>query len=271
MTALFISSTGCSKFLANIAAKDASSVLTEALEAFYADPVNGLGDYDDSFEVPILLDESLSFALEGVAASTFELGEAEINKSRTTAEIPVTFRKVLDVADIPMGTPEEVADALGSCHKNNVEITFTLKKEKSDWVIEDMSELIPLFFDPYTSIVYTDENGMPTSYYQPFFDECVVDFAWFEPLMANPLDNPVINGTPEALTACVYFDRLMYLPFTANLLKNDEVIQTVDVVSDGSTIAMIEFWGQNYGRGTYTIELIYDDGVVTTSAPLTVN
>lgn len=271
MAAMLLSVSGCSKFLANISAKEASSVLTEALDAFYSDPVEGPKSYDESYEVPSMLEQSLTFALDGVSSSNYELGEAEINKNRTVATIPVTFSKVLEVTDIPIGTVDEVSDALGDCDKNDVEISFVLKERNGNWVIEDMSELVSVFFDPYTTLIYTDENGMPTSYYQPFFDECIVDSAWFEPLMANPLDNPVINGTPEALTACVYFDRLIYLPFTANLIRGDEVIQTVDVDVDGLSIAYIEFWGLNYGRGSYTVELVYDGSVVYTSAPVTVN
>ena len=65
-----------------------------------------------------------------------------------------------------------------------------------------MSELVTVFFEPYEDIVYVDENGMPTSYYEPFFDECYVDGTWYEPLMSTPLDSRTLDSAPEALTAC---------------------------------------------------------------------
>ena len=269
--AVLFTSTGCSAILGKIASKGASEYLTEALDAFYSDPVNGLSDYDDSFEIPELLDESLQFALDGVAGTSYELGEVNLNKNRTTAKIPVVFSKVIEVEDIPMGTVDEIADALDDCDKNEVEITFVLKNDDGDWTIEDMSELVEVFFDPYASLVFIDENGMPTSFNQDFFDECVVDSAWYDPYMATPLNTASLHGSPEALLAVVYFDRPMYLTFTANLIKNGDVVQSIEVNVDGQTIAYCEFWGENYASGSYTMELVYADGTVAETGSLTVN
>lgn len=272
LASMAVSSSGCSKILEKFAAKEAEAVLTEALDAFYSDPVNGLSEYDDSFEIPDMLEESLAFAIEGVSSSTYELGEPSFNSNRTTAEIPVTFNDVLEVEDIAMGTEDEVSDALGDCDRNDVEITFVLKNKKGDWIIEDMSELIDVFFTPYESIVFVDENGMPTSYYQPFFDECLVDSVWYEPIMSNPLDGSSLHA-PSALLAVFYFDRPMYMTFTVNLLKSGDVVDTIEVVVDGGTTAYCEFWqnGTVYTNGSYTIELTYGDSVVATTDSLTVN
>lgn len=270
ITSVCISSAGCSKFLEKIAADEASEVLTEALDAFYSDPVNGVADYDDSFDIPELLDDSMTFALEGIEGSTYELGEPEVSKDRSTIEFTVTFNDVIEVADIPMGTTDEVSDALGDCDREDVEIEFTLTENKGDWEIEDMSELIDVFFVPYESLVYIDENGMPTSFNQDFFDECVVGTAWYDPLMANPLDNNNLQS-PPALIGVIYFDRPMYMTFTANLLKNDEIVQTMEITLDGSTIAYCEFWGSRYSSGTYTMELVYGDGVAAVTDTLSVS
>ncbi len=272
LASMAVSSSGCSKILEKFAAKEAEAVLTEALDAFYSDPVNGLSEYDDSFDIPDMIEESLAFAIEGVSASTYELGEPSFNSNRTTAKIPVTFNDVLEVEDIAMGTEDEVSDALGNCDRNDVEITFVLKNKKGDWIIEDMSELIDVFFTPYESIVFVDENGMPTSYYQPFFDECLVDSVWYEPIMSNPLDGSSLHA-PSALLAVFYFDRPMYMTFTVNLLKSGDVVDTIEVVVDGGTTAYCEFWqnGTVYTNGSYTIELTYGDSVVATTDSLTVN
>ena len=272
LASMAVSSSGCSKILEKFAAKEAEAVLTEALDAFYSDPVNGLSEYDDSFDIPDMIEESLAFAIEGVSASTYELGEPSFNSNRTTAKIPVTFNGVLEVEDIAMGTEDEVSDALGNCDRNDVEITFVLKNKKGDWIIEDMSELIDVFFTPYESIVFVDENGMPTSYYQPFFDECLVDSVWYEPIMSNPLDGSSLHA-PSALLAVFYFDRPMYMTFTVNLLKSGDVVDTIEVVVDGGTTAYCEFWqnGTVYTNGSYTIELTYGDSVVATTDSLTVN
>ena len=272
LASMAVSSSGCSKILEKFAAKEAEAVLTEALDAFYSDPVNGLSEYDDSFDIPDMIEESLAFAIEGVSASTYELGEPSFNSNRTTAKIPVTFNDVLEVEDIAMGTEDEVSDALGNCDRNDVEITFVLKNKKGDWIIEDMSELIDVFFTPYESIVFVDENGMPTSYYQPFFDECLVDSVWYEPIMSNPLDGSSLHA-PSALLAVFYFDRPMYMTFTVNLLKSGDVVDTIEVVVDGGTTAYCQFWqnGTVYTNGSYTIELTYGDSVVATTESLTVN
>ncbi|MBR5387466.1 MAG: hypothetical protein IK142_07795 [Clostridiales bacterium] len=272
LASMALSSSGCSKILEKFAAKEAEAVLTEALDAFYSDPVNGLSEYDDSFEIPDMLEESLAFAIEGVSSSTYELGEPSFNSNRTTAKIPVTFNDVLEVEDISMGTEEEISEALGDCDRNDVEITIVLKNKKGDWIIEDMSELIDVFFTPYESIVFIDENGMPTSYYQPFFDECLVDSVWYEPIMSNPLDGSSLHA-PSALLAVFYFDRPMYMTFTVNLLKSGDVVDTIEVVVDGGTTAYCEFWqnGTVYTNGSYTIELTFGDSVVSTTDALTVN
>lgn len=269
--ALLFTSTGCGAFLAKIASKGAIDYLTEALDAFYADPVSGLSDYDDSFEIPELLDESLQFALDGISATSYEIGEASLNKGRTTAKIPVTFSKVIEVEDISMGTVDEIADALGDCDTQDVEITFTLKNEDGDWTIEDMSELVEVFFDPYTSLVFIDENGMPTSFNQDFFDECTIDSAWYDPYMATPLNTTSMHGAPEAMLAVVYFDRPMYITFTANLIRGGETVQSIEVVTNGDTIAYCEFWGETYIAGSYTMELVYADGTVAETTSLTIN
>lgn len=268
---VLVSSTGCSSFLAKIASKAATDVLTGALDAFYADPVNGLSDYDSSFEILDLLEESLGFALDGVAATSYEIGEVNLNNNRTTAKIPVVFSKVLEVTDIPMGTVDEIADALGDCDKSDVEITFVLKNKDGDWTIEDMSELVTVFFEPYQSLVFIDENGMPTSFNQDFFDECTVMSAWYDPYMAQPLSVASLHGSPEALLAVVYFDRPMYLTFTANLLRDGETVQSIEVDTAGKTVAYCEFWGISYPAGTYTMELTYADGTVAVTAPLNIN
>lgn len=88
--------------------------------------------------------------------------------------------------------------------------------------------------------------------------------------MANPLDNNSLQS-PPAVIGVVYFDRPMYLTFTANLLKNGEVVQTMDITVDGGTIAYCEFWGSRYASGSYTMELIFDDGVVAVTDTLSVN
>lgn len=270
LASMALSSTGCSKILEKFAAREAEGVLTEALDAFYSDPVNGVSKYDDTFEIPALIEESLAFAIAGVNASTYEIGEPTFNSNRTTAKIPVTFNDVLEVEDIPMGTEDEVSEELGACDKNDIEITFVLKNKKGDWTIEDMSELIDVFFTPYESLVFVDENGMPTNFYQPFFDECLVDSVWYDPLMSNPLEGNSLRS-PEALVAVFYFDRPMYMTFTANLMKSGEVVQTIDVVVDGGTTAYCEFWGNQYSSGSYSIELVYSDGVAASTDALTVN
>lgn len=268
--AMVLPFTGCSKFLANIASKEASKVLTDALDDFYSDPVNGPVSYDESYEVPQMLQESLDFALQGISSSTYELGEAQVNKNRTTIKIPVTFSKVIQVEDIAMGTYDEVSEALGDCDKEDVEIVFVLKSHDGDWAIEDMSELVTVFFEPYEDIVYVDENGMPTSYYEPFFEECYVDGTWYEPLMSTPLDSRTLDTAPEALTACFYFDRPMYMTFTAELVKSGEVVQTIEVVLNGNTTAYCEFWGQTYTSGSYVVDITYDGEVVAETSALTV-
>lgn len=268
---IVLSSTGCSKILERFAADEVNEFLTGALDAFYSDPVGGLSDYDESFEIPELLEESMALALDGIAATSYEIGEIEFNKNRTTAEVPVTFSDVIQVEDIPMGTVDEVSDAISDCNKDDVTITFTLKSKDGDWSINDMSELTEVFFTPYESLIFVDENGMPTSFYEPFFEEHVVAVAWYEPLMSTPLDINTVSGTPQALTACVYFDSPVYLTFTADLIKSGEVIQTIDVVVEGGTTAYCEFYGQVYGRGSYTMELHFDEGLVASSETLTVN
>ena len=267
---LVMASTGCA-ILENIAAKGATEVLTEALDAFYSDPVSGLSEYDDTFDVPELLEESMGLALDGVSATTYEIGEVTLNKNRTTAKIPVTFSDVIQVEDISMGTLDEVTDALGDCDKEDIEITFVLKNKEGDWTIEDMSALIDVFFTPYESLVFIDENGMPTSFNQPFFDECVVETVWYDPYMATPLNTSSLHGGPEAMLCVVYFDRPMYLAFTANLIKNGDVVQSIDVVTNGETIAYCEFWGVSYTPGSYEMQLVYADGTVAESSSLTVN
>ncbi len=268
---MILSSTGCSAILEKIAAKEATEYLTEVLDAFYADPVNGLADYVSDYEIPEMLEDSLTFALNGIDASSYEIGEPKINSDRTTAKIPVTFSNVLIVDDIPMGTVDEVSEFLGDCDTDEVKITIVLSSKKGDWKVDDVSELVSLFFEPYESLIFVDEYGMPTSYYEPFFEECLVDTVWYEPLMSTPLSSNTISGVPEALTCCVYFDRPMYLTFEANLIQNDTVIQTLEVNTNGGSIAYCEFWGQTYNRGSYTLELTYDGNVVATSVPVTVN
>ena len=263
--AIVCSFAGCSIF----AERKAVSVLTEALDAFYADPVNGLADYDEEYVVPEMNEKALELALEGLASSSYEIGEVKLNSDRTTAKIPVTFNDVILLEDIPMGTEEEVTDAVADCDTDSVEITFVLKNKKGDWKIEDMSELSETFFDPYTSIVYIDENGMPTDYYEPFFDECVVETVWYDPLMATPLQGNSLRSA-EALLAYVYFDRPVYFTFTANLKSGNTVVQTQEITVDGSTTAPIEFWGESYS-GSYTVELLFDGGLVAQSETLSVS
>ena len=49
ISAMVLPFTGCSKFLANIASKEASKVLTAALYDFYSDSVDGPVSYAASF------------------------------------------------------------------------------------------------------------------------------------------------------------------------------------------------------------------------------
>ena len=271
LLSVIISSTGCSAILEKISAKEATEYLTEVLDAFYSDPVNGLSEYADDYEVPEMLEESLALALDGIEASSYEIGEPKINSDRTTAKIPVTFSNVLMIEDIPMGTIDEVTDFLGDCDTDDVKVTIVLSNKRGDWKVDDVSELVSIFFEPYESLVFVDENGMPTSYYEPFFEECLVDTVWYQPLMSQPLTSNTISGVPEALTCCVYFDRPMYLTFEANVILNDAIVQTIEVNTNGGTTAYCEFWGETYNRGSYTMELTYDGNVVATSVPVTVN
>ncbi|MBR1796613.1 MAG: hypothetical protein IJ757_01145 [Clostridiales bacterium] len=264
---LVISASGCS-ILEKFTAREASKVLENALNTFYSDPVEGLAG-EETFVVPELLEDSLSFALEGISGTSYEFGEAKVNKNRTTVKIPVTFSNVITVEDIPMGTVDEVADALEDCDREDVEITFVLKSSKGDWTITDFSELVDTFFDPYESLVYVDENGMPTSFYEPFFDECVIDAIWLDPMMGNPVEGNSISSA-DALVGYVYFDRPMYMTFEADLIKDGTVLQTIEVGTDGRTVAYCEFYGENYSSGSYEVELIFDGGVVASTGSISV-
>ena len=269
LAAMAAGSTGCSEFLASISAKEASKILTEAIDAFIEDPVNGLDEYDEDYSVPDMPEQSLEFAAEAVAETSYELGEARVNKNRTKVEIPVTFHDVRLIDGISMGTEAYIEEALGNADTRDVEVTFVLKGQKGDWTIDDMSELIDVFFVPYESLVFVDENGMPTSFYEPFFDESLIDSVWYDPVMSNPLDaNSLIS--PEAMLAVFYFDRPMYLELTADLIKDGEVVQSEQIVLNGETTAACSFWGQDYGAGSYTVEILFDGGTAGTTASLTV-
>ena len=102
-------------------------------------------------------------------------------------------------------------------------------------------------------------------------DEHVVDSVWYEPLMSQPYTGSSISGAPQALTACIYFDSPVYMTFTANLIKNGDVYQSIEVSVYGGTTAYCEFYGENYGNGSYTVELMYCDGVVATTPSISVN
>ena len=53
IVSMVVSATGCSKILEGIASKEVTEIMTDALDAFYSDPVGGLADYDDSYEANV--------------------------------------------------------------------------------------------------------------------------------------------------------------------------------------------------------------------------
>lgn len=261
--------TGCSDLLKKFAGKDASKVLSATIDEFYDDPSAWIESNSD-IDMSGLTDAGLQLALEQIGATSYELEEPKVNNNRDEAKITVKFTGVHVLDDVPMATEEEIRDFIEDSDTEDVEIQFVLTKKKDSWKITDLSGIYEVFFLPYESIAFVDENGMPTSYYQPFFDDIVVDTIWYDPMYGNPINGRSMMQQ-DAVEAVVYFNTPVYLTFTANLYKNDELIQTMEVVVDGGTVATCDFWGERYTNGSYTCELLYDGGVVTTSESLTVN
>ncbi len=262
--------TGCSNLLKKLAGKDASKVLTATLDDFYNDPASWLESNSDSIEMPQITEAGMQLALEQIGNTSYELMEPKVNNNRDEAKITVKFSGVHILENVPMGTEDEVRDFIADSDTDDVEIQFVLSKKNKDWKITDMTGISEVFITPYASIAFVDENGMPTSFYQPFFDEVVVDTVWYDPVMGNPLNGRSMSQE-EAIEAVVYFNTPMYLTFTANLYKNDELIQSIEVPVNGLTVANCDFWGERYTNGSYTCELVYDGGVVATSEALSVN
>ena len=261
--------TGCSELLKKIAGKSASKALEDVLDAFYADPVNGITDFDAEYAIPELSEGALALAVEGVSSTSYTIGNTKINKNRDEAKITVTFSDVRVIEDLPMATEEEVRELIDDCELSEFDVTFILEKDDDEWKLVDEGDLIDVFFAPYQSVVFVDEHGMPTSFYGPFFEDAVVETVWYDPVMGNPISSGL--SSPEALEAVVYFDRPIYLTFTANLYKNDELVQSVEVSVEGSTTAFCDFWGERYSNGNYTCELVFDNGVVAESGDIRVS
>lgn len=260
--AVIFTATGCSDFLEGIASRKAIDALDSAIADFMADPTSYV-------DVSGLDENQLEIALDCFSDVTYTIDEdVKMNKSRDKVTIDVTFENVRVLDSIPAGTEEEVADYIDDADTDDVEVSYVLKRNESKWEIVEEPELYDIFFEPYSHIAYIDENGMPTRFNQDFFDECVVAGVYYDPVMGNPLDRPSISS-PVAVQFVVYFDRLIYLPFTAELVKNGDVVQTIDVIVDAHSVANCDFSGQTYLPGTYTVNVYYDGGLVA-SEDLTV-
>lgn len=259
VSAFLLTAVGCSDILESIASRKAISTLDDSISQFLCSPT----DYVDvdSFD-----ENQLSLALDGLADVTYTIDEdADLNSSRNKAEITVTFENVRILEEIPFGTEEQVNSYLESVKTDDVDVTFTLTRDESTWELEDASEeLFNLFYEPYSHVAYIDENGMPTSFNQVFFDECVVASVFYDPIMGNPLDRALLEN-PVAIEMVVYFDRPMYIPLTAELVKNDSVVQTIELNLDGLTIANCDFSGQIYSAGSYEVNVYFDGGLVASS------
>ncbi|MCQ2516204.1 MAG: hypothetical protein MJ094_05010 [Saccharofermentans sp.] len=253
--AVIFTATGCSDFLEGIASRKAIDALDSTLADFISDPASVV-NVDD------LDDNQLAIALDGFSDVTYSIDEdVKMNSSRDKVTVDVTFENVRVLNDIPVGTEEEVAEYIENASTNDVEVSYTLKRNESKWEVVDEPDYYSIFFEPYSRIAYIDENGMPTAFNQEFFDECVVAAVYYDPVMGNPLDRASISS-PVAIQMVVYFDRLMYLPFTAELVKNGSVVQTIDVIVDNQSIANCDFSGQAYTPGTYTVNVYFDGGIV---------
>jgi len=256
--AVMFTAAGCSDFLESIASRKALSDFEPVVADFMSNPT-------DYVEVDSLNEDQLALAMDGFADVSYTIDEeVDLNSDRDEAQVVVTFENVRILDNIPVGTVDEVNSYIDDSDTDDVELTFTLVRDESSWEVDEYPDFYEVFFEPYSHISYIDENGMPTAFNQEFFDECVVDAVYYDPVMGNPLDRANISG-PVAIEMVVYFDRLMYLPFTAELIKNGDVIQTVEVDCDGLSIANCDFSGQTYSAGTYTVNLYYDEGVVATA------
>ncbi len=253
--AVIFTATGCSDFLEGIASGKAISSLDSVLADFISDPTSFV-------DVSALDENQLELALDSFSDVTYTIDEdVHMNKSRDKVTIDVTFENVRILDNIPAGTEDEVAAFIDDADTDNVEVTYTLKRNESKWEVIDSPDYYAIFFEAYSHIAYIDENGMPTTFNQEFFDECVVAGVFYDPVMGNPLERPSISA-PVAIQFVVYFDRLIYLPFTAELVKNGNVVQTIDVIVDAHSVANCDFSGQTYQPGTYTVNVYYDGGIV---------
>ena len=264
--------TGCSGFLKKIAGKEAAERLEEELDFFYSDPFFVSSDGDETPEYTVNLDSfGTELVLAGLTDTRYVLDDPVVNDGRDKVAIDVTFTDVRVIGEIPPGTQEDISGFVEAAPVEDIELTFELRRKKDEWYVTDMSGLRDIFIAPYEDLIYIDENGMPTSFYEPFFEDITEDCAWYDPIMGNPMDSRQISTT-QNLQAVFYFNRPVYLVFDAVLLKDGGVVSQTEVVVDGGTTANCEFWdgGRNFTGGSYTVELYYAGGLVDSSDVLTV-
>lgn len=272
ITVMLFNITGCSEYLKKIALEKVETYVTETINGFFQNPEATLtANSQTEVVIPELTEQQKEIADYAIGGAGYEISNIKINDKRNKASVTLSFEKCPSFEDeYPIGTVDELKRQLVY---EDVDIDVTVIRTKDHkWVFEDLNEIAEVFYKPFEAPCVLDEEGNPYNINQAYIEMVYIDNYWFDPLMNNPIHGSSLRGT-NYLKCVVYFNRPMTLTCTAELQCNGTVVDTYEVVMEGSVTADCHFTcdSGNFPAGSYTVVLYYNDQEMVTSAALSVS
>lgn len=272
---MMFSFSGCSEFLKEIAIEKVTDYVESVMTDFVAAPfetieVNSLA----TVELTELTSEQSSFALDNLSGVKTSVKKVKMNDDRTKAEVTINFNDVVDfyddtdlIADI-----ESLELFFADCDSISCTLNFTVERQKNGWKFADMSVVDEIFFAPYADVCVLDDNGYPLNITPGYVNSIFVDSFWYDPIQGDPTNATSFNDA-HYLQHVFYFNQPMTMSFTAELIKDDEVIDSYEITLVDSVIATCDFEKDDvsaFASGSYVIALSFNGEVVVASDAITV-
>ena len=269
--------TGCSEFLKKMASKKIENFFEAFAEDFAEDPTEAIKNYSaEEIAFDEFHESQIALALSGFSDCELVIDEINLNEKRTKAEVDIILEDAhTGELSTNIGTLSQLQDEVRAFRADDVEFTITLKRTDDGWQIEDLTEMKDVLYTPYLDTCILDEDGNPLFINEIYIETIYVGDYWYDPISGNPVAS-LTTSDPVALQNVFYFNRPMYIDFTATLLRDGSEVSTIEVSLDGDVVAMCDFdaglvSGGHFANGAYTVQLMYDDAVIAESEAFHVN
>lgn len=279
--------TGCSAMFIEVCEDNITEYTADFLECIASESDNEallaiISEHSDSkLEFPELTDEQSELVREDLELlkENYSIDKIKVKEDRKSATISITFYDVFVPEDGALYTGEKdaIQKQINKSRKKDVLLVLDVVRIDGDWIYDDLSEFVEMFFYPYQNVYFVGSDGLPeelsAEYIQQYAKDIIVDCLWYDPIMGVPLEENMMEATPY-LQCVFYFNKPQKFEVEAVLMHEGSEVMRLKLPINNQVIATCDFGydlqNKSFDSGEYTVELYVRDYLVSTSPVINV-